>query len=128
MHYENIRWISRLKINCRKFFCIGGILALSLGLTACDNFKTFFLSAEAEHALEREDMDTAIDRYQKLVNLNPKEPEYYFDLGYAYLQKGDFDNVDQVILKLDHLGQKEMATELQKYLRMYKYKSAEGKK
>ncbi|MGB1205067.1 MAG: tetratricopeptide repeat protein [Chitinophagales bacterium] len=39
--------------------------------------------------------------YEKLVELSPNEYEYYFDLGYMYIQAGEFENAIKTYDKLE---------------------------
>ena len=45
--------------------------------------------------------DEAAKGYEKLIELSPNEYEYYFDLGYMYIQANDFENAIKTYDKLE---------------------------
>ena len=45
--------------------------------------------------------EDAAKGYEKLVELSPNEYEYYFDLGYMYIQANDFENAIKTYDKLE---------------------------
>ena len=40
----------------------------------------------------RKDFPAAIQQFRKVLNINNQSPETYFNLGYAYLTQGEYDN------------------------------------
>ena len=102
------------------YVCGVGVLISLFFLFSSGPVKAFFLSAQADHAVERQNWDKAVDCYQRLIQSNPKNADYYFDLGYVYLQKRDFEKLNGVIGDLEGMGESALAKELKQYTHKYK--------
>ena len=88
-------------------------LPLCFFSVSCGNIKTFWLSTAANNALDKDDLDGAIEHYEQLIEMHPEDQSYYWNLGVAYYRKGNIVKAKKQIKKLKEIGQFELAYELE---------------
>ena len=78
----------------RGFFCIVGFIVISLfpsfALSFSKRSLAYYSFIQAQIALQRHDIDTAIRYLKKTLSFDPKASSVMVDLAKAYLQKKDF--------------------------------------
>ena len=101
-----------------RFFISLVLCALLLPLfSGCDNFKVYWWSRKAQEAHNEGEYDKAIGLYKQIIELNPDDPTFYWDLGIAYFDKGDIVNTREIIHKLKKMGHKDFAGKMEEQLR-----------
>ena len=86
-------------------------------MISCDSVKTFWLTATAGKALDNDQLDKAITKYEKLIELHPDDYTNYWNLGVADAHKGDWVNAKKQAKKLEELGRNDLANEMYQYLK-----------
>lgn len=94
----------RWRTNIFKILCI---FALQIGFVAPviseENPTIQRLLDEGTAAIQSGEIDAAFRAFNNILVLQPDHPEAYFRLGQVYINKGDFNKAEEVLLKTTEL-------------------------
>ncbi len=102
----------------RQFHVISPIiLAILLTLGGCDSWNQYWWAKQAEEAQSNGDNKKAVDLYQKLIEVNPNEPNNYWNLAILYLDTEQEKKALEIRDKLKKVGRDDYAQRLDEVVR-----------
>jgi len=90
-------------------------LVLALSSISCQKIEATLLSNKADRLHNAGKLDEAIKVYQRIIEIDPN-PINHWDLGVAYLDKGDTENARRQIEKIKEHGDDKLAEQLETLL------------
>jgi len=105
-------------------WCVG----LCVFLCSCERISTAMMLMQANTSYNQGKYDKAIELYQKLIEINPANPEYHYQMGLSYFSSGDKTKVQQKANRLRKLGRDDLAQSLEQLLTQLSAQTAEQSK
>ena len=104
----------------RFFLVFTAIFFLIPFLYGCNNAKIYWLTEKAKEAHDDGNNQKAIELYKKVIELEPNNPNNYWELGIAYLDSGEEEKANEVIAQLRKLGHDDYADKMEELIRKSK--------